>query len=71
MTQSTNGKEKLQEQGKIWFDRNIKFRLEDWEEPICSRCQESDYIVTEAFGYGSVYHLCQNCAHELGVAYLE
>ena len=62
-------KEKVQSMD--WFDRNIKFRLEDWETPICSRCQDYATIVVEAFGYGSVYHLCPSCAQELDLIQID
>lgn len=48
-----------------WFDRNIKFDDEDWQIPICSRCQEPAPIVAEAFGYGSLHHICEDCIKEI------
>lgn len=62
MTEHQDGFTKQQKDSIDWFDRNIKFDAEDWGAPVCSRCQKEKAIVTEAFGYGSVYHLCVECA---------
>ena len=60
---------KLRVQGMDWFDRNIKFHYDDWVSPLCSRCQDKEYIVVEAYGYGHVWHLCSTCATELEIPY--